>query len=183
MLLALTAGACRSSAPSEAIPVVDFIKELHRAEIRPAGGFAVADHLAGGVALPAIAGPAPSRIIWVLPVPRSSVFRARVAASRAPVRIRVGVSDARIYEQLANVDVQPGAGWTSLEADLSAYAGWKFSLFYQPEGEQWRLNLSVDALTDTAGTVAIGLPHIASSPSNAREYAARRARLTRSAAP
>ena len=183
LLLAPAAGACRPSAAPEAVPVVDFIKEFHRAEGRPDGAFAIAAHLAGGTARPAIAGPAPSRIIWVLPVPRRSMFRAEVAASEAPVRVRMGVSDARIYEQLAEVTVQPGAGWTTLEADLSAYAGWKFSLFYRPDGRQWRLNLSMDAPSGARGRIAIGSPVILAARSDALEYTARRARLTRNAAP
>ena len=118
----------------------------------------------------------------MLPVPRRSIFRAEIAAAEAPVRVRLGVSDARIYEQLAEVTVQPGAGWTTLEADLSAYAGWKFSLFYRPDGQQWRLNLSVDALAGP-GRIAIGAPVILASRDSALEYAPRRARLTRSATP
>ena len=183
LLLAAAAGGCRSSAAADAVPVVDFIKEFHRAEGRPEGAFAIAAHLAGGTARPAIAGPAPSRIIWVLPVPRSGIFRAEIAASEAPVRLRMGVSDARIYEQLAEVTVEPGAGWTTLEADLSAYAGWKFSLFYRPDGRQWRLNLSADAPSGAPGRIAIGSPVILASRANALEYAARRARLTRSGGP
>ena len=162
---------------------MDFIKEFHRAEARPEGAFAVAAHLTGGTALPAIAGPAPSRIIWVLPVPRGGIFRAAIAATEAPVRLRMGVSDARIYEQLAEVTVQPGAGWTTLEADLSAYAGWKFSLFYRPDGRQWRLNLSADAPSGAPGRIALGTPVIFASRASALEYAGRRERLTRSGAP
>jgi hypothetical protein len=162
---------------------VDFIKEFHRADGRPSGAFAIADHLAGGTPRPAIVGPAPSRIIWVLPIPRRGVFQTHVAASGAPVRLRVGVSDARIYEQLAEVTVEPDAAWSGLSADLSAYAGWKFSLFYRPDGLQWRLNLSVDAAAGTPGRVAIGSPEIVASRANALEYSARRARITRSGGP
>ena len=162
---------------------MDFIKEFHRAEARPAGAFAIADHLAGGAALPAIVGPSPSRIIWVLPMPRGGFFRARVAALGAPVVARLGVSDARIYEPLAEAALEPGAGWSLLTADLSAYAGWKFSLFYRPDGLQWRLNLSVDAPAGIPGRIAVGSPEIVASPGNAREYLSRRARITRSGGP
>jgi hypothetical protein len=183
LLLGPATGACRPSAAPEPVPVVDFIKEFHRADSRPAGSFEVAAHLAGGTALPSIVGPAPSRIIWVLPVPRSSTFRAQIAAIGTPVRARIGVSDARIYEQLAEVTVEPGAGWSTLEADLSAYAGWKFSLFYRPDGRQWRLNLSVDAPAGILGRIAVGSPGIVASRADALEYAKRKARLTRNEAP
>jgi hypothetical protein len=183
LLLAARVGACRSPRTLEPVPVVDFIKEFHRADARPAATFAIADYAAGGTALPSITGPAPSRIIWVLPMPRTSIFRARVAASEAPIRVRLGVSDARIYEQLAAVTVQPDAGWSTLEADLSAYAGWKLSVFYRPEGRLWRLNLSVDAPSGTPGRIAVGAPAIFASRDSALEYARRKARLTRNAAP
>jgi hypothetical protein len=138
--------------------------------------------MAGGVWLPAISGPAPGRLTWTLPMPRGGLFRARVAAVGAPVHVRIGVSDDRIYERLAEAAVQPGGAWMPVIADLSAYAGWKFSLFYRPEGREWRLVLSADALAGAAG-VAWGTPEIVTSKRNALEYAARRARLARRAAP
>ena len=180
LLLALAAGGCGRPAAVEPVLSVDFIKEFHRADVRPSGSFVITDHLAGGIARPAIVGPAPSRIIWVLPVPRGGIFQAHVTASGAPVRARVGVSDARTYEQLGEVTVEPGGGWSPLTADLSAYAGWKFSLFYQPDGLQWRINLSVDGV---AGRIAVGSPQILTSRANALEYAARRARITRNGGP
>ena len=183
LLLALAAGGCGRPAAVEPVLSVDFIKEFHRADVRPSGSFVITDHLAGGIARPAIVGPAPSRIIWVLPIPRNGVFRAHLAASGAAVRARIGVSDDRIYEPLAELTVEPGTAWTSLSADLSAYAGWKVSLFYRPDGLQWRLNLSIDAPAGIPGRIALGSPVIVASRANALEYAARRARITRSGGP
>ncbi len=181
---ALLVGGCRPRASSSPIPVVDLIKEFEQADRRPADAYAIADHVAAGTAIPAILGPAPGRLTWVLPLPRHGVFRARVAASSAPVRIRVGVSDARIYEQLAEIQVEPDKAWSDLSADLSAYAGWKFSLFYRPEERAWRLNLSADAVAGIPARVAWGRPEIvALSNADALEYAKRRTRITRSAAP
>jgi hypothetical protein len=180
--LLLLAGACRGRSSSVPVVVVDLIKELDRAERRPAT-YAVAYSAAGGSALPAIAGPAPGRLTWTLPIPRGATFRARVAASMAPIRVRVGVSDSRIYEQLASAAVAPGADWTVVTADLSAYAGWKLSLFYRPEGRPWRLNLSADAAGGRPAGVVWASPEIVASHASALEYAARRDRLTRSEAP
>ncbi|HWJ55842.1 MAG TPA: hypothetical protein VNR90_06475 [Vicinamibacterales bacterium] len=179
MPLALLAVSCRDRAPSAPVAVIDFIKEADRADRRPPA-YAVVNSVAGGDALPAIVGPAPGRLTWTLPLPRGGRFEARVAASGAPVAVRIGVSDARVYEQLAAASVRPGGAWTDVAADLSAYAGWKLSLFYRPERRLWRLILSADG---GPGTVAWGMPRIMASRSSALEYAARRARLTRSEAP
>lgn len=112
-------------------------------------------------------------------MPRRAVFRAIASVDgRAAARFRVGVSDDRIYEGLAAVLSVPGSGWTPIEADLSAYAGWKWSLFYQPERRSWRLVLSADAVGGTPATAVWGNPEIVSDPSAAREYA-RRTRAAR----
>lgn len=136
----------------------------------------------GGAARPAIVGPVPGRLTWTLPIPRHAELRLQLAVSGAPVRLRVGVSDARIYEELVNTAIAPGASWTPVAADLSAYAGRKFSLFYRPERQSWRVNLSLDAVAGPA-VVALAAPSIVAAREDALEYAPRRARLTRSGAP
>lgn len=126
--------------------------------------------------------------MYVLPVPRRSRFVAQVAidggvdgAPPQPLRFRVGVSDDRIYEQLADVVLTPGvqAGWTPLVADLSAYAGWQWSVFYRPETRRWRLVLSTDALAGVSGRGAWGAPGIDGDRSAAREHVERAARFSR----
>jgi hypothetical protein len=165
------------------IAVVDLIKEFDRADGRPAGTYTIAEYTAAGSALPSITGPAPGRLTWTLPLPRHGMFRARVATASAPARVRVGVSDNRIYERLAELDVAPGA-WSPIILDLSDYAGWKWSLFYRPERQAWRLNLSADAPGGVPATIAWGLPEIVAPAGDAAlEYAKRRARPTRSGAP
>ena len=182
MPLLLLSGACAAKARPVPVVVVDFIKELDRAELRPAAGYTVADSRVGGSPLPAIVGPSPGRLTWILPVPRAAAFRMQVAVDGAPVRVRMGVSDSRIYEQLIDTTITPGSGWTPLSADLSAYAGWKVSLFYRPDRQKWRINLSADAAGAPA-TIAWGTPAIVASRDDALEYAARRERLTRNGAP
>ena len=119
--------------------------------------------------------------MFVLPVPRRSTFTARVAIDGGldgmppqPLRFRVGVSDDRIYEQLAEVLLTPGShtGWTDLRTSLSAYAGWQWSLFYRPERQAWRLVLSTDAPAG-AGRGVWGAAGIDGDRSAAREYIAR----------
>ncbi len=166
------------------MPAVDFIREFNRAEQRPAGAFEVADQLVAGTRHAAILAPAPGRLTWTLPIPRRATFRVVVAAaSNASARVRVGVSDARIYEVLAAADVQPGSGWTAVTANLSDYAGWKMSVFYRPERQAWHVNVSIDAIGGVPARVALGSPEIVTDRDGAAEYAKRRARLTRNEAP
>ena len=139
----LSLPACTSADPSP-VRIVDLVRDFRDAEARPSrAAFDVADVDVAGQSEPAIRTSAPSRLIYVLPVPRRSTFAARVALERGsdgappqPLRFRVGVSDDRIYEQLASVVLTPGVqtGWTDLRANLSAYAGWQWSIFYRPEG-------------------------------------------------
>lgn len=178
----LLAAGCRPAPSSAPVPVVDFIKEVRRAEQRPSA-YTITEWNAAGTIRPALAGPSPGRLIWTLPMPRGARFEAQVAAAGAPVRVRVGISDERIYEALAESTIAPGTAWAPMSLDLSAYAGWKPSLFYRPDRMVWRLVLSADAVSGAPGTVAWGSPQIVASSRNALEYQSRRARLTRNEAP
>ena len=83
-----------------------------------------------------------------------------------------------IYEPLTQVVLSPDArGWTDLRADLSAYAGRKWSLFYRPDRIVWRLVLAADAIDTAPATVLWGEPQIETDTESAREYAARRQRM------
>jgi hypothetical protein len=116
-------------------------------------------------------------------MPRHGRFRASVAAVGAPVRVRIGISDNRIYDELGEATLQPSGHWTPIDVDLSAYAGWKPSLFYRPDRVVWHFILSADAVAGAPATVAWARPEIVASPDAAREYAERRVRLTRNGAP
>jgi hypothetical protein len=150
--------------------------------------FEVADVAIGGQSEPAIRTIAPSRLIFVLPVPRRGVFAARVAieggvggAPPQPIRFRVGISDDRIYEPLTDVLLTPGVqtAWTELRADMSAYAGWQWSVFYRPEHQRWRLVLNADAPTGIPTRGAWGVPRIDGDRAAAREHVERAARMAR----
>ncbi len=158
--------------------VIDLLYQVDRAERRPASGaFEIAEHTLAGITTTSLAVPAPSRIIWTLRFPRRGVFRARVGVPAQPansvITFRVGVSDERIYETVAQAPIASGsAGWIRISADLSAYAGWKWSLFYRPDSHPWRLVLSVD--TNGVTTRALwGSPGIDTDRSGAREFAKR----------
>jgi hypothetical protein len=184
VILAVLLGGCSAPRSSAPVSTVDFIKDFDRAEKRPVSGFSIAHHVAAGTAHTAILAVVPSRLTWAVPIPRRGSFRAFVAAAgAAPVRVRIGVSDSRVSEELAAATVTAGTGWSTITADLSAYAGWKFSLFYRPDGQTWRVNLSADAIGGVPGQVAWGVPEIVTGTADALEYAQRRRRLTRSGAP
>jgi hypothetical protein len=176
--------ACRYATPSPPIRSVDLVHEFGRADKRPPVGFAIAERDIGGVRVPVIAAPVPSRLTLALPLPRHGVLHARAALETATpqaipgVRLRLGVSDQRIYEGLSEIVLPPTLGtWTEVRADLSSYAGWKWSLFYRPDGITWRLVLAADALVDRPATVLWAAPEITTDLQSAREYAVRRQRL------
>jgi len=185
LVAAIVLGGCRSSTPSAPVPVVDLIREFGAADKRPPLGFTLTEHQVGGVMRRAIAAPVPSRLTLALPLPRSGALRTFVAlaeppagALSAPVRFRVGVSDHRIYEGLTELILPPGErNCVELRADLSAYAGWKWSLFYRPDRITWRVVLAADATQNVAGTVLWGAPEIFTDTQAGREYTARRQRL------
>jgi hypothetical protein len=183
VLLAVLVGGCGASRPPAPVSAVDFIKDFDRAEQRPASGFSIGHHLTADTTHAAILAIVPSRLTWSIPIPRHGTFRAWVAsAGAAPVRVRIGVSDSRVSEELAAA-VTAGNGWSTITADLSAYAGWKISLFYRPDAQTWRVNLSADAIGGIPGRVAWGEPEIVTTTADALEYARRRLRITRSGGP
>ena len=119
-----------------------------------------------------------------LPMPRRGVLRTFVALdtddSASAVRFRIGVSDHRIYEGLNERTITgERRGWVELRTDLSAYAGFKWSLFYRPERIVWRLVLAADALGPNPVRGVWGTPEILADRDSAKEYLARRARLAR----
>ena len=182
--VSLVLGACRNSNPSAPIQSVDLVHEFDRADKRPPAGFAIAERDVDGVRVPVIMAPVPSRLTFALPVPRHGILHARAAFETATpeeipgVRLRLGVSDQRIYEGLSETVLPSAAGaWTDVRADLSSYAGWKWSLFYRPDGITWRLVLAADALVGRPATVIWAAPEITTDLESAREYAVRRQRL------
>jgi hypothetical protein len=155
-----------------------------RAEKRPRPGFDLSSHELAGVSRAAILAPVPSRVIWSLPLPHRGRFRAYVAAvpgqstpPAGPVRVRVGISDNRIYEGLGEAVLATAEPrWVEISADLSAHAGWQWSLFYHPDRITWRIVLAADPMSDTPPQVLWGSPQILTDTDSALEYTARRQR-------
>jgi hypothetical protein len=185
LVVAFLLGSCRSPSPAAPVRVVDLLREMDNAEQRPPQGFALTAYRLGGVSRPAISATVPSRLTVRLPLPRHGVFHAFVTLADAPAgdrragaRVRIGVSDHRTYETVTERVLVPGSpDWMELRADLSSYAGWKWSLFYRPDGIVWRLVLAVDAIDTAPATVLWGQPQIDTDTEAAREYIARRQRM------
>ncbi|HTH03445.1 MAG TPA: hypothetical protein VL882_24385 [Vicinamibacterales bacterium] len=160
------------------VPVVNLLREVDHAEKRPPNGFEIAALEVDGQPRPSIVAPVPSRLTIPLPLPRRGVLRAFVSLdpnSTGAVRLRVGVSDNRIYERLTDIDLSPGdRRWIPVQTDLSAYAGWKWSLFYHPERIVWHVVLAADAMGGGPARALWGSPEIVTDKEAAKEYSVRR---------
>ena len=184
IVVVILCGGCRH-VEETSVPVVNLLREFDRADKRPATGFELGDREIDGTSHPSIIIPVPSRLTIPLPLPRRGVLRAFVSmepladgAPVAPIRLRIGVSDDRIYERLTDIDLTPGRrAWTMVHTDLSAYAGRKWSLFYHPDRVMWRVVLAADAIAGVPARAVWGSPEIVTDHESAKEYFARRQRL------
>jgi hypothetical protein len=175
--------ACRHDT-GRSVPVIDLLRELDRAEKRPPHGFALAAHAAADRVRPAIVVPVPSRLTIPLRLPEHGMLHASVTLEgpepSAAVRFRVGISDDRIYEGLGEILVRGDQrGWMDLRADLSPYAGFKWSLFYRPNRIVWRLVLATDAVAGGPARGVWGTPEIVADEASAKRFAATRDRNNR----
>jgi hypothetical protein len=179
----IVVAACRPAPDEVPFRVVDLVREFDRAEKRPSDGFQITAYAADGVVRPAIVVPVPSRVIWSLPLPRRGRFRAFLALNgrgdpSAVIRFRFGVSDFHIYEGLAEQTIAAARpGWVDFRTDLSAYAGFKWSLFYRPDRVTWRVVLATDVVGGGPAAAVWGSPEIVTDVRGAKEYITRRHQL------
>lgn len=181
--LALASSACHRGSRAD-VRTIDLIKGLDHAERRPPeGSFALVEHTCGGFTRASISTPVPSRLTWRTPIPERAILKVDVAvpeSAEEPVAVnfRVGISDDRVYESLTDrrvTNARSGCGWTTLLADLSPYAGTKFSIFYQPGGRTWHLVLGTDPVQGRTDSVYWGAPGIDTDAAAARAFVRRRA--------
>ena len=140
--------------------LIDLVRELPRAQVQaPASSpGARADFVSSTSGqVPALVMSAPSRVTWTLQFRERAELTAEVALTADPgapagdgVTLRIGISDNRSYDELLRLRLDkpaPGTApaWHPILLDLTAFSGWKWSLFYQPSRRQWKLILNADA--------------------------------------
>jgi hypothetical protein len=178
--LLLPSAACRRDRRRDQTQVrtVDLIFHFKDAERRPEQGtFEIREHTFAGRSRASLIVPAASRVTWKLFIPHRARLHvyAGVPESDGPaaVAVRMGVSDERRYETLCEQIVTSGesaAGWVPVSADLSFYAGRKFSLFFRPDERTWNVVIGTHAVQGSPGFVAIGEPGMDTDVESAREY-------------
>jgi len=168
ILFACAGAACTATPDAEVIlEARDLIARLSDAERRAAGP--LDEWVRAGAAGPsddrrvALLTTAPARVIWTGRLPeRAWIETAVLLADGAGATARIGISDLRLYEGLARIELGPAGGsepaWQPVHVDLGQYAGWQWSLFYRPSSIEWRLVFSADATP--GGTIAWARPVI-----------------------
>lgn len=143
---------CRDGDPAAPLPR-DLIREVSSAVIQPAPVPEVVrqgEVTIGGISTPALILTSPARLTWPVRLPERAELHASVTLVSDPARtfpagvtIRIGFADDRAFEELMRLPVTPGA-WQPMRVDLSAYSGWKWSIFFQPSRITWKLIVATD---------------------------------------
>jgi hypothetical protein len=114
---------------------------------------------------------------WRLYVPHAATLRVYAAVlpagGPAAAAVRIGISDGRRYDHLREQVVtseEASKNWVPVSADLSFYAGRKFSLFYRPDLTRWQIVLGTYIVQGTPEAVVFGEPGIYADTESAREY-------------
>ena len=114
---------------------------------------------------------------WNVLVPRRARLHIHAGvpddSGPAVAMLRVGISDGRHYETLVEQKVSSGEtarGWVPVAADLSLYAGRKFSLFFRPEAHPWQIIVGTHIVEGNPGFLVLGEPAIETDTAAARDY-------------
>ncbi len=172
-----------SQPPNEArVAAVDLTRRLQDAERRPATApFELGEFTFAGQSHATIVAPAESRLTWRMPLPRRGTLQLFAAvpstAGDAAVSFRVGISDNRRYDTLTEPTITSAdtsaRGWIAVTADLSPFAGRKWSVFYRPDEIRWTVVIGTHVMAGAPAVVYLGEPSITTDVPGAREYAAR----------
>jgi hypothetical protein len=183
MVAVAACGGSARTGEEKPVRVIDLLHELPRAEKRPSGAaFELAEHTFSSATRATLAAPAPSRVIWTLHFPARGELRTYLAVTAPPgadaeVNFRIGISDDRFYEGLAEQRVTASqtraSGWVPLSVDLSLYGGRKWSLFYRPDSRTWQLIFNADQASGQPRALW-GAPGVDADVSAAREWNRRR---------
>jgi hypothetical protein len=161
---------------------VDLTRKLEDAERRPATApFELGEFTFAGQTHATIVVPAESRLTWRMPLPHRGTlqFFAAVPSAHgyASVAFRIGISDNRRYDTLVEPTITTAdtseRGWLPVSADLSPFAGRKWSVFYRPDEIRWSVVIGTHVIAGSPGVVYLGKPSITTDLPGAREYAAR----------
>jgi len=139
---------------------IDLLSTLALAEKRPPASadnaFFVRDVQVGGRTIPAVFVPQPSRVTWTVRIPRRATLTAYAGLMpdgsgkyAGDAVFRVGVSGGKLYEKVYERRLTPNTveadrAFVPITVDLSAWAGWQWSLFYRPSETAWGIVFSVD---------------------------------------
>lgn len=170
--------ACGRDRDRTQVRAVDLIFHFKDAERRPLGGtFEIREHTFGGRSRASLIVPNGSRIAWNLLVPhraRLQIYAGVPAVSGSVAAVfRLGISDGRKYETLIEQRVsseEAAKGWVPVSADLSFYAGRKFSLFYRPDSHRWQIIVGTHVVEGDPKFLVIGDPAIETDTHAARVY-------------
>ncbi len=140
---------------------VDLLSMLPTAERRAGGEVSTAIRadvfVAGGDGRMALVMEAPARVTWSVRLPVHAQFQTAVAGS---ARLRLGASNGRTYQEVAQIDVT--AGWKPVTIDLRGLSEVQWSLFYQPLRMDWQLIINAD-VTAAGNTIALDRPRLTKS--------------------
>lgn len=154
-----TACAGPSGRPQE----VDLLAMLPSAEVRAGSDVLTAVRpdvvTVAGDSRTALVLRVPARVTWPTDLPFHAALRTAVTLlpdGPQDVTLRIGISDDRVYEDVARFTSTPG--WQVQVVDLRRFSEWKFSLFYQPLRKSWRLVINAEGTP--GGEVALDRPVI-----------------------
>lgn len=91
----------------------------------------------------------------------------------ASAAVRLGISNGRWYDQLREQVItsdESAKDWVAVSADLAAYAGWKFSLFYRPDFTKWQVVVGTYVVNGSPDGIVLGEPGLYADTDAAREY-------------
>jgi hypothetical protein len=172
--------ACRRPRDNKStqIRAVDLIFHFKDAVHRPERGtFEIREHTFGGRSRASLIVPPGSRVSWTLFVPHRARLKVHAgvpdANGPAVAAVRLGISDDRRYDTLIEQRVtstETANGWIPISADLSPYAGRKFSLFYRPDRLKWRVIIGTHVIAGSPPFLVLGEPSIEADIESAREY-------------
>ncbi len=144
----------------------EFLRADGHVGIQPLNAASVTDVVVGAVSAQCIATTPPSRVTWPLAIPPRARLHTAIAVRvgegvAGTAMFRIGIADARYYEELFRREVAFGPGttpdWVPADVDLSRYGGQQWSLFYHPSRRAWRIVLSTSVATPAPDPTAIAL--------------------------